>query len=387
MLPPPRVFRNGGTASGPISTDVRPRARAARRSFLFAPRIRNSWRSCFAQEVPEIYDGNRRGEGGSPRDPGSAAPKIAVISRDFLGSIRSVPASACAGSRVQAVVNEPSRGEKIDIHPVVARHRRPSWSTRWRPPRSPRSCSTRTRSASRSWSRPAAFARDRPGAGQNVRLASQPHRLGTSTILTEQEESEAPSGRLRAAHPRCSWMRSTSTRVGRPAARPPKASRRSRRLAAVEAKEISSIEGLRRGRRPAELQTRADRLSGPDRGGIRREAQGAARRRRRAQGDPRRDHADAGRAWARNDVKRRSRTWQGLAPRTTSPDGPSAKGRRDDAQCRLPSTASTSPREECEAIVMQGPASRRAGSPRPTFAPPPAEAAAEAGGRPAAPAE
>jgi N utilization substance protein A len=99
----------------------------------------------FQMEVPEIYDGIIEIKSVA-RDPGSRA-KIAVVSRD--SSID--PVGACVGmrgSRVQAVVGE-LQGEKIDIIP-------------WQPdaasfivnacsrPKSPRWCSTRMRSASRS---------------------------------------------------------------------------------------------------------------------------------------------------------------------------------------------------------------------------------------------
>ena len=100
----------------------------------------------FAQEVPEIYDGVIEIRAVA-RDPGSRA-KIAVISKD--SSID--PVGACVGMRgvrVQAVVQE-LQGERIDIIPWSA-NRRPSSSTRWRRPKSPRSCSTKTPTASKSW--------------------------------------------------------------------------------------------------------------------------------------------------------------------------------------------------------------------------------------------
>ena len=88
----------------------------------------------FAQEVPEVYDGVIEIRAVA-RDPGSRA-KMAVVSND--SSID--PVGACVGmrgSRVQAVVAE-LQGEKIDIIQWSAATRRPSSSTRWRRPKSPR---------------------------------------------------------------------------------------------------------------------------------------------------------------------------------------------------------------------------------------------------------
>ena len=101
----------------------------------------------FAQEVPEIYDGVIEIRAVA-RDPGSRA-KIAVISKD--SSID--PVGACVGMRgvrVQAVVQE-LQGERIDIIPWIRRSRRPSSSMRWRRPKSPRWCWTKTPTASKWW--------------------------------------------------------------------------------------------------------------------------------------------------------------------------------------------------------------------------------------------
>ena len=88
----------------------------------------------FAQEVPEVYDGVIEIRAVA-RDPGSRA-KMAVLSND--SSID--PVGACVGmrgSRVQAVVAE-LQGEKIDIIQWIAGRGRPSSSTPWPRPKSPR---------------------------------------------------------------------------------------------------------------------------------------------------------------------------------------------------------------------------------------------------------
>ena len=88
----------------------------------------------FAQEVPEIYDGIIEIRAVA-RDPGSRA-KIAVDLATTAASIRSAPASACAAAAsrrwspsCRARRSTSSRGRRI---------RRPSSSTRWPRPRSPR---------------------------------------------------------------------------------------------------------------------------------------------------------------------------------------------------------------------------------------------------------
>ena len=115
----------------------------------------------FKMEVPEIYDGVIEIKAVA-RDPGSRA-KIAVISYD--NSID--PVGACVGmrgSRVQAVVGE-LQGERSTSSRGRAT-RRPSWSTRCNPPRWPRSSSTRTRAASRSWSPTSSFRWPSAGAAR-----------------------------------------------------------------------------------------------------------------------------------------------------------------------------------------------------------------------------
>ncbi len=85
----------------------------------------------FAQEVPEIYDKIIEIKSVA-RDPGSRA-KIAVTVARFVDRsgrrLRRHARLARAGGGGRAA------GREDRHHPVVARSRRPSWSTRWRPPR------------------------------------------------------------------------------------------------------------------------------------------------------------------------------------------------------------------------------------------------------------
>jgi len=107
---PREVFRNGDRVRAYIF-DVR---RETRGPQIFLSRTHPQFMAkLFAQEVPEIYDGIVEIKAVA-RDPGSRA-KIGVISRDSSVD----PVGACVGmrgSRVQAVVNE-LQGEKIDIIP------------------------------------------------------------------------------------------------------------------------------------------------------------------------------------------------------------------------------------------------------------------------------
>ncbi len=149
----------------------------------------------FAQEVPEIYDGIIEIKAVAPRSrqPGEDRRRSRATAR----STRSAPASACA-----AAASRPSsaelQGEKVDIIPG-RRTRRPSWSMRWRPPRSPRSCSTTTRAASRSWCRTSSF---RSPSAAAARTCVSPRSLTgwDIDILTEAEESERRQEEIRAAH-------------------------------------------------------------------------------------------------------------------------------------------------------------------------------------------
>ena len=148
-------------------------SKGARRSFSRAP-IRSSW-PCLFLRCPRSTKSIVTIKSVA-RDPGSRA-KIAVVSRD--ASID--PVGACVGmrgSRVQAVVNE-LQGEKIDIiqwSPDAAT----SSSTPWRRPKWSRSCSTRMRSVSRSWS-PISSCRS-PSAARARTCGSPPSSpAGTST--------------------------------------------------------------------------------------------------------------------------------------------------------------------------------------------------------------
>jgi N utilization substance protein A len=138
----------------------------------------------FAQEVPEVYDGVIEIRAVA-RDPGSRA-KMAVISND--SSID--PVGACVGmrgSRVQAVVAE-LQGEKIDII-QWSRTRRPSSSTAWPPPKSPRSSWTRKTSASKSWCPTSSC---RWPSAVAARTSAWPRQLTgwQIDIMTESQESE-----------------------------------------------------------------------------------------------------------------------------------------------------------------------------------------------------
>ncbi len=88
----------------------------------------------FAQEVPEVYDGVIEIRAVA-RDPGSRA-KMAVVSND--SSID--PVGACVGMRGSARAGGGRRtaGREDRHHPVEPGTRRPSSSTPWPPPKSPR---------------------------------------------------------------------------------------------------------------------------------------------------------------------------------------------------------------------------------------------------------
>ncbi len=140
---PRETFRPGDRVRAYLF-DVR---REARGPQIFLSRTHPQFMAkLFTQEVPEIYDGIVEVKAVA-RDPGSRA-KIGVISRDSLDRpgrrLRRHARLARAGGRRRA----PGREDRH--HPVVGRTRRPSSSTRCSRPRSPRSCSTRTPTASRS---------------------------------------------------------------------------------------------------------------------------------------------------------------------------------------------------------------------------------------------
>jgi N utilization substance protein A len=110
QLIPREVFKPGDRIKSYVS-DVRQEPRGPQ---IFLSRTHPMFiAQMFAQEVPEIYDGDLEIKGIS-RDPGSKA-KMAVYSDDKSLD----PVGACVGvrgSRVQAIVNE-LQGEKIDIIP------------------------------------------------------------------------------------------------------------------------------------------------------------------------------------------------------------------------------------------------------------------------------
>ena len=139
----------------------------------------------FAQEVPEIYDGIIEIRAVA-RDPGSRA-KIAVISKD--SSHRSGRRLRRHARRARAGGGAGTAGRTHRHHSVVRRSRRPSSSMRWRRPKSPRWCWTKTPTASKWWCPTSSLSLAIGRRGQNVRLASQLTGWQID-ILTEAEESE-----------------------------------------------------------------------------------------------------------------------------------------------------------------------------------------------------
>ena len=187
-LLPRETFRTA-TACAPTSTTCA-RRRAARRSSCRAP-IRISWPSCSRRKCRRSTTASSR----SRRSP--AIPAAAPRSRSSpttAASIRSAPASACAAAAsrrwsasCRARRSTSSRGRTT---------RRPSWSTRWPRPRSPRSCSTRKRAASKSSCRTTSCRWRSAGA---ARTCGSPRMLTgwDIDILTEAEESERRSEEFR----------------------------------------------------------------------------------------------------------------------------------------------------------------------------------------------
>src|SRR4051794_29312746 len=202
----------------------------------------------FAQEVPEIYDGIIEVKAVA-RDPGSRA-KIAVISRDSSVD----PVGACVGmrgSRVQAVVNE-LQGEKIDIIPwspdiatFVVNALAPAEGAKVVLDEDKERISVVVPDQQLSL----AIGR----RGQNVRLASQLTGWDID-ILTEQEESERRQADFEKRTKMFMEALNVDEVVGQLLASEGFGS--VEELAAVEAKEISSIEGFDE-ETAAELQTRA----------------------------------------------------------------------------------------------------------------------------------
>ena len=129
---PREVFRNGDRIRAYIY-DVR---REQRGPQIFLSRTHPQFMAkLFAQEVPEIYDEHRRGQGGGPRsrlarqDRGDVARFLGRSGRRLRRHARL--ARAGGGQR--------AAGREDRHHPVVARKSPPSSSMRWRPPKSPRS--------------------------------------------------------------------------------------------------------------------------------------------------------------------------------------------------------------------------------------------------------
>src|SRR5215471_15146371 len=230
---PREVFRNGDRIRAYIY-DVR---REPRGPQIFLSRTHPQFTAkLFAQEVPEIYDGIVEVKAVA-RDPGSRA-KIAVISRDSSVD----PVGACVGmrgSRVQAVVNE-LQGEKIDIIPwsmdiatfvvnalapaevakVVLDEERERISVVVPDPQLSLAIGRR---------------------GQNVRLASQLTGWDID-ILTEQEESERRQAEFEKRSKMFMEALNVDEVVGQLLASEGFGS--VEELAAVEGKEIASIEGF-----------------------------------------------------------------------------------------------------------------------------------------------
>src|SRR5712672_1718945 len=242
---PREVFRNGDRVRAFIY-DVR---REPRGPQIFLSRTHPQFMAkLFAQEVPEIYDGIVEVKAVA-RDPGSRA-KIAVISRDSSVD----PVGACVGmrgSRVQAVVNE-LQGEKIDIIPWS-----PDIATFVVNALAPAEVAKVVLDEDKE--RIAVVVPDQQLSlaigrrGQNVRLASQLTGWDID-ILTEQEESERRQADFERRTKMFMDALNVDEVVGQLLASEGFAS--VEELAAVEAKEISSIEGFDE-ETAAELQTRA----------------------------------------------------------------------------------------------------------------------------------
>src|SRR6266850_1153733 len=242
---PRETFRNGDRIRAFIY-DVR---REPRGPQIFLSRTHPQFMAkLFAQEVPEIYDGIVEVKAVA-RDPGSRA-KIAVISRDSSVD----PVGACVGmrgSRVQAVVNE-LQGEKIDIIPWS-----PDIATFVVNALAPAEVAKVVLDEDKE--RIAVVVPDQQLSlaigrrGQNVRLASQLTGWDID-ILTEQEESERRQADFERRTKMFMDALNVDEVVGQLLASEGFAS--VEELAAVEAKEISSIEGFDE-ETAAELQTRA----------------------------------------------------------------------------------------------------------------------------------
>jgi len=135
---PREMFRPGDRGAAPTSTTCDANSGARR---LFLSRTHPQFMAkLFQQEVPGNLRQHQFRLKSVARDPGSRA-KIAVISRDAVGSIRSAPASACA-ARESRPSSMSCRAKRSTSFPG-RRNAATSSSTRCSRPRSSRSCSTR----------------------------------------------------------------------------------------------------------------------------------------------------------------------------------------------------------------------------------------------------
>ena len=204
----------------------------------------------FEQEVPEIYDGIIEIKA-LARDPGSRA-KIAVISKDSsidpVGRLRRH--ARLAASRRWSRSWAARRSTSFPGRPT----RPPSSSTRWRRPRSARSCSTPRRSGSRSSSRTSMQHIAIGRRGQNVRLASQLTGWDID-IVSDTEDRER---RQREFRELTEHVHGRAERRGgdRPAARHRGLHARSRTWPITETEELAGDPGLRRGDRRGAQGTR-----------------------------------------------------------------------------------------------------------------------------------
>ena len=282
-LIPREMFRPGDRIRAYVY-DVR---REARGPQIFLSRTHPQFTAkLFAQEVPEIYDGIVEVKSVA-RDPGSRA-KIAVTSNN--SSID--PVGACVGmrgSRVQAVVNE-LQGEKIDIIPWS-----PDAATFIVNALQPAEVmkvvldedSTRIEVVVPDDQLSLAIGR----RGQNVRLASQLTGWDID-ILTEAEESERRQKEF--AERTSIFMEALDVDETVAQLLASEGFRSVEEIAYVEPREFAIDRRLRRRDRSRNPGARLG-PSRPDRGGVRRAAQGA-RRRGRIQGDRGSYLADVGQA-------------------------------------------------------------------------------------------
>ena len=312
-LIPREMFRPGDRIRAYVY-DVR---REARGPQIFLSRTHPQFTAkLFTQEVPEIYDGIVE-VSAVARDPGSRA-KIAVISNN--SSID--PVGACVGmrgSRVQAVVNE-LQGEKIDIIPwsadaatFIVNALQPAEVMKVVLDED----STRIEVVVPDDQLSLAIGR----RGQNVRLASQLTGWDID-ILTEAEESERRQKEF--AERTSQFMEALDVDETVAQLLASEGFRSVEEIAYRRAARTRLDRGLRRrdgGRDPG---ARA-RPSRRDRGGVRREAQGA-RRRRRTEGDRGHDHRRCWSSSART-ASRRSRI-SPIAPATISSARPRTARRK-----------------------------------------------------------